>query len=337
MADYSVRTDVYNGPLDLLLFLIRRDEIDIYDIPVARVTKQYLEYVETLQVIDPNVAGDFLVMAATLMEVKSRMLLPRQETADGDEDLADPRMELVRQLLEYKAFKDVSFTLSEAAKQQAAKWPRSPAKTKPPPPGEVDIDDAQIWDLVAAFNKMMSAIGAGPATHDIVFDDTPISLHAVDIVDQIQAAGGSLSFAAIFEGRTRAEMIGLFLALLELIRQQRIRIAQPALFGEIRIELLSTDPLEVTAEWESTFHDAVLGGAAGTDDTTTEAPPDASIETLRDPDPDATSDDRDADDGPEDDVPYLDLDSIKTDIDIDAIIKEDAGASPATDQEPNDP
>src|SRR5262245_45202208 len=101
MPDYTVQTEVYNGPLDLLLYLIRRDEIDIYDIPISRVTEQYCRYVDTLSAIDPNVAGDFLVMAAMLMEIKSRMLLPRPVTEEGEsEDLSDPRLELVRQLLE---------------------------------------------------------------------------------------------------------------------------------------------------------------------------------------------------------------------------------------------
>lgn len=260
MADYQVRTDVYNGPLDLLLFLIKREEVDIYDIPVARVTQQYVEYIGMLRVIDPNVAGDFLVMAATLMEIKSRMLLPRQSVEDDEaEDLTDPRLELVRQLLEYKSFKDASFALGAAADAQSARWPRSPAKIKPAPPGEVDLDDAQIWDLVAAFNTLMTAIGVGPATHDVVFDDTPIALHATDIVDRLQAEGGQLSFEAIFHGRTKPEMIGLFLALLELMRQQRIRITQSTIFGEINIRLISAAPIEIGEEWESSFRSAILG------------------------------------------------------------------------------
>lgn len=276
MAEYQVRTDVYNGPLDLLLFLIRREEIDIYDIPVARVTQQYVEYVNLLRVIDPNVAGDFLVMAATLMEIKSRMLLPRQPAEDGDaEDLGDPRLELVQQLLEYKSFKDASFALGAAAEVQAARWPRYPAKVKPSPPGEVDLEDAQIWDLVAAFNTLMSAIGVGPATHDVVFDDTPIALHAADILDRLQAEGGELSFEAIFHGRTKAEMIGLFLALLELMRQQRIRITQSTIFGEIRIRLISADPIEVGEEWEASFRSAVLGNGESSDQRGMDPPSEA--------------------------------------------------------------
>lgn len=260
MPDYRVQTDVYNGPLDLLLYLIRRDEIDLYDIPVARVTEQYVEYVEMLKVIDPNVAGDFLVMATVLMEMKSRMLLPRPVAEDGEpEDLADPRLELVRQLLEYKKFKDASFELNRAAEVQAQRWPRVPARIKPPEPAEVDLDDVQIWDLVAAFNKIMSSIGAVQTTHDVVFDDTPISLHAADILDRLDRDGGSLSFDEIFAGRTKVEMIGLFLALLELMRQKRVRVTQEIPLDPIRIVLLSSEPIEVGEEWEPIIREAVLG------------------------------------------------------------------------------
>ncbi|MCG8409547.1 MAG: segregation/condensation protein A [Phycisphaerales bacterium] len=260
MTDYRVQTDVYNGPLDLLLYLIRRDEIDIYDIPVARVTEQYVEYVELLKVIDPNVAGDFLVMATVLMELKSRMLLPRPVVEDGEpEDLADPRLELVRQLLEYKKFKDASFELNRAADIQAQRWPRVPARFKPEGTGEVDLDDVQIWDLVASFNKIMSAIGAGQVTHDVVFDDTPISLHAADILDRLDREGGSLMFADIFVGRNKVEMIGLFLALLELMRQRRVRVTQEVPMDPIRINLLSPEPIEVGDEWKPAIHEALTG------------------------------------------------------------------------------
>jgi len=263
MSDYRIQTDVYNGPLDLLLYLIRRDEVDIYDIPVSRVTEQYCRYVELLKVIDPNVAGDFLVMATVLMEIKSRMLLPRPVTEDGEpDDLTDPRLELVHQLLEYKKFKDASFALGHAADLQAQRWPRFPARIKQEQPAEVDLDDVQIWDLVAAFNKIMVAIGAGQTTHDVVFDDTPISLHAADILDRLQSEGGVLTFDEVFAGRTRVEMIGLFLALLELMRQTRVSVTQESGQGPIKIKLLSSEPIETGEEWEPAFRRAVLDGDA---------------------------------------------------------------------------
>ena len=283
MSEYRVQTEVYNGPLDLLLYLIKRDEVDIYDIPVFRVTEQYCRYVELLKVIDPNVAGDFLVMATVLMEIKSRMLLPRQVAEDGEpDDLTDPRLELVHQLLEYKKFKDASFELGHAANLQAQRWPRSPGRIKQEQPTEVDLDDVQIWDLVAAFNKIMVAIGAGQTTHDVVFDDTPISLHAADILDRLQSEGGELTFEEIFVGRTRVEMIGLFLALLELMRQARVRVTQENGRGPVRIRLLSSEPIDIGDEWEPAFRRAALDGDATQGDAAAkDAHPEASPSDRR--------------------------------------------------------
>ena len=263
MPEYRVQTDIYHGPLDLLLYLIKRDEIDLYDIPVARITEQYCRYIEMLKVIDPNVAGDFLVMATVLMELKSRMLLPRP-VAEEDEpdDLTDPRLELVRQLLEYKKFKDASFELRDAQVEQTHRWPRVPARVAPPDAAEertTDLDDVQIWDLVAAFNSLMSSIGAGQAVHEVVMDDTPLATHAAAILEQLQREGGDLSFETLFTNRTRAEMIGMFLALLELMRQTRIRVIQESSHGRIVIHLLSAEPIEVGDTWGPAFHEAVLG------------------------------------------------------------------------------
>jgi segregation and condensation protein A len=160
---YRVKLDVYNGPLDLLLYLIRRDEVDIYDIPIAHVTEQYCRYVELLKELDPDLVGDFLVMAATLLELKSRMLLPTPPPEEGgaEQGLGDPRAELVRQLLQYKAFKDAAEQLRLSAAQQALRHPRSPVR---PEFGErkLDLEEVQIWHLLEAFSSLMSSIGKGP-------------------------------------------------------------------------------------------------------------------------------------------------------------------------------
>ncbi len=242
MQDYRVQLDIYQGPLDLLLYLIRRDEVDIYDIPIARITEQFVQYVGLLKEIDPNAVGDFLVMAATLLEIKSRMLLPKPPPEEGGEDLADPRLDLVRQLLEYKKYKDAAARLAEAAEERAMRYTRSPA-TRPAEGVEVELDDLQIWDLLTAFNNLMSAIGRPPTRHEVVYDDTPISLHAADIQDRLEREGGSLQFERIFEGRSKSEMIGLFLALLELIRQKRVRAEQDRPFGTIFVHLLDATPI----------------------------------------------------------------------------------------------
>lgn len=342
MTDYRVQTDVYSGPMELLLYLIKRDEVDLYDIPVSHITKQYLDHVEMLKFIDPNVAGEFLVMASVLMELKSRMLLPRPPVVEGeDEDLTDPRLELVRQLLEYKKFKDASFELQRAAEIHSQRYPRVPAKFLTTEPAEVDLDDVQIWDLVAAFNKVMASIGAGAATHDVVFDDTPISLHAADILDRLEREGGDLRFENIFLGRRKPEMIGLFLALLELMRQARVRVVQEQPSHPIQVKLLSAEPISIGAEWGEAFETAVLGSEL----TPATVGGDDNVTSQSANDDDASSAESTAGDGVHPSEPMsvsaeaiafenmefdedidasalAELDAIKTDLDVDAILTE---------------
>jgi segregation and condensation protein A len=250
LSEYTVTLDVYNGPLDLLLFLIRREEVDIHDIPISRVTEQYLQYVSILERLDPEATSEFLVLAATLAEIKSRMLLPHPPPEEeGQEEFADPRMELVRQLLAYKAFKDAARRLEGAATVQGMRFPRVPAAS----PGietehEIELDHVEIWDLFDAFRRLLEQIGQASPFHEVRIDETPLALHAEDITDAILRAGGVLEFAAIFLGRGVGEAIGLFLALLEMIRQRRARVSQDAPFGPILIHLLDESPIEVRAE-----------------------------------------------------------------------------------------
>ena len=254
MSDYRVSLDVYHGPLDLLLFLIRREEVDLYDIPIARITEQYVAYVELLRTIDPDSIGEFLVLAATLMELKSRMLLPRPPVEEMEEDFSDPRLELVRQLLEYKKFKDAARNLEESAAQQALRHPRHPAL----PPEDLDaieLENLQVWDLFEAFNRLLEQTGKRLAIHEVTVDDTPMALHAEDIADALEHADGILRFEKIFAGRWGAGMIGLFLALLELIRQQRIRVSQDDPLGPILLHLIDGPPPDKPAEDEATAND----------------------------------------------------------------------------------
>ena len=244
MKDYRVDLDVYNGPLDLLLFLIRREEVDIHDIPISRITGQFVEYVNLLEQIDPNLVGDFLVMAATLMEIKSRMLLPKPPAEEvEEEDFSDPRLELVRQLLEYKTYKDAARKLGVSAEIQQLKRPRRPQEIETGPT-EVDIEDVQVWDLLEAFSRLLEQTGKRSSTHDVIYDDTPISLHAADVIDSLSRRGGRQNFEEIFEGRTKSQMIGLFLAVLELVRKKRVRVAQEQNFATIALVLLDDSPIE---------------------------------------------------------------------------------------------
>jgi segregation and condensation protein A len=248
--EYRVELDVYNGPLDLLLYLIKKDELDIYDIPIARITDSYIKYVEMLKRIsgdglDINVAGDFLVLAATLIEIKSAILLPKPPAPPGEEgssaaaELADPRYELVQKLLEYKKFKDTAAALEHQQHLHENRFPRFPAKPQgqsdEPPP--VDLEEVQVWDLLGAFNRLMQEVGIRkPRDHEIVYDDTPIDLHAADIEDRLMREGKLTLRALIIGRKSKSEMIGVFLALLELIREKKSLVHQAEALGELVIE-----------------------------------------------------------------------------------------------------
>lgn len=261
-TDYRVQLDIFSGPLDLLLYLIRRDELDIQDIPIARVTEQYLDYVRLLEQLDPNTAGDFLVMASTLVELKSRALLPTPPLEPLDES-DDPRVMLVRQLLEYRRFKDAARALGTAADERAARFIRRPADL-PPELAGVELEEVVIWDLVAAFGKVMSAIGQGPGLREIRYDDTPIEMYIRAIIDLLEFER-TTNFQKLFADRKdRAEIVGYFLALLELIRRQQVRAEQDKIGGVIYLFLLEevTDESEPEAQARNT-HDGRPGPEQG--------------------------------------------------------------------------
>jgi segregation and condensation protein A len=230
LAGYRVDLDIFAGPLDLLLYLVRKEEVDIYDIPIAKITDQYIRYIEMLKSLDIDLAGDFLIMAATLMEIKSAMLLPKAEPDKlQDEALTDPRAELIRQLLEYKKYKDAANLLNAAADKHSERFARPDNimdRLRPDPEPQLDVEQVSIWDLLEAFDAICKATGAvGDLRH--IKDDTPIDLYQIEILHRLQTEG-PMAFERIFESKpSRAMMIGLFLALLELIRE-RLVWAEPA-------------------------------------------------------------------------------------------------------------
>jgi segregation and condensation protein A len=227
--------------------LVRKEEVDIYDISIAKITDQYLHYIEMLRSLDIDVAGDFLVMAATLMHIKSAMLLPKAEPEQfEDEDLNDPRAELIRQLLEYKKFKDAANLLSETAERHSERFPRPDSvieRLSPDAEPEIDIEQVSVWDLLEAFDSIMKATGSVADTRHIK-DDTPIDLYQIEILHRLQAEG-PMTFQRLFESRTsRIVMIGLFLALLELIREKLIWAEQPTSSSTIYLRPLTDEPAE---------------------------------------------------------------------------------------------
>ena len=261
---YRVRLDVFTGPLDLLLYLIRRDELDIQDVPIAHITEQYLQHVRLLEQLDPNVAGEFLVMAATLLELKSRALLPSPPLEAAADEIEDPRSTLVRQLLEYKRFKDAAAALGTAADERTKRYVRRPAELPPDLQG-VELEEVQVWDLLEAFGRVMTAIGQGPYRHEVRYDETPLELHAAEILALLEQEGPTTFQVLFADSLERAEIIGRFLALLELIRAQRVRAEQDRNFGTIYLFLLeevqeSEAPISLEAELVTGHSETSPGG-----------------------------------------------------------------------------
>ncbi len=233
---YKLKLDMFEGPLDLLLYLIKKDDIDIYDIPIAKVTEQYLEYIEMMKMLDLEIVGEFLVMAATLIQIKSKMLLPPDPSEVAEEDL-DPRDELVRRLLEYKKFKEVAedLKLKESARQDLFIRNPDPAKTQ-----EL-IEDAKevfyevsLFDLITSLSKMLSQAKESP-TYDIKQEEYTVEEKIHDIL-HLMVSRTKVKFTELFSKATsKSEIIVTFMAILELIRLKEIVALQNALFDEIEI------------------------------------------------------------------------------------------------------
>lgn len=228
--NYLVRLDAFHGPLDLLLHLVKREEVDVCDVPLAAVADQFLEHLRVMTELDVEAAGDFLVVAATLMEIKSRSLVPADEVPEGEEDGPDPRKELVRQLLEYRRFKDAARLLEEQAEAHSAKLARQPGEE--PARGEPAVRAVELWDLVSAFARLLRETQASKP-QAVVTDDTPQSVYEDQIRDRLRREL-RVSFVDLFTPpHHRPRLIGLFLAALELVRRFEVWVEQPDAFGEI--------------------------------------------------------------------------------------------------------
>jgi len=236
-ADYKVKLEVFEGPLDLLLYLIKKEEVDIYDIPIERITNQYMEYLTLMQMLNLEVAGEFLVMAATLMYIKSRMLLPAdQQVTDTELDEGeDPRWELIRQLVEYKKFKDAALQLGQREEEQAQVFSRQNPETGLELDGEVPLAEVGIFDLISAFNEVLKKASARADFHEIFEERFTVSDKIEEILYTLRDQAG-LMFSELFAlAQSRAEIVVTFLALLELIRLKRLRVKQEEPFGEIHV------------------------------------------------------------------------------------------------------
>lgn len=230
---FRVDLATFRGPLDLLLYLVRKHELDIVDIPIATVTEQFIAYLEVIEQLDVNAVGDFLEMASTLVEIKSRMVLPHGD--EVEEPLDDPRQELVRQLLEYKKFKDAASMLDERGRAWQERYPRLSDDL---PPRQIDlaekpIREVEMWDLVAAVGRVLKEHQRATTPSNIVYDETPIHVFMSRIRARV-SAGRKLPLGELFEaGMHKSTVIGIFLAILELVRHHSVEAEQDALFGEI--------------------------------------------------------------------------------------------------------
>lgn len=230
--DFRVDLNMFRGPLDLLLYLVRKHELEIVDIPISLITDQYLEYLAIVEKLDVNAVGDFLAVASLLIEIKSQQVLPRADEIEGDLD--DPREELVRRLLEYKKYRDAASILEERSRQWQQRFSRlsNDLPVRERDLSEEPIHEVELWDLVSAFGRIIREQELVRPSN-IVYDDTPIRVYMARIDAQLRERR-SLAFSELFDASMhKSRLVGLFLAVLELVRHQRVCVEQNDLFGEI--------------------------------------------------------------------------------------------------------
>jgi segregation and condensation protein A len=233
--EYKVQLEVFEGPLDLLLYLIKKDELDIYDIPIERITTQYIQYIDLMRMLDLNIAGEFIVMAATLMMIKSRMLLPPEERAAlEEEEEEDPRWDLVRQLVEYKKFKDAAMHLEGLEERQSDVFGRGSDAATLGPASDVSLHDVSIFDLISAFNDVLKKVK--PEELKEIFAERYTVAEKIDAIMNMIKTSDRILFSSLFINvGSRYEIVCTFLAVLELIRLKQIVAQQEKSFGEILI------------------------------------------------------------------------------------------------------
>jgi len=236
MSEYHINLNIYHGPMDLLLYLVRKEEVDIHAVPISKITQQYIKHVELLQELDPDISGEFLVMASTLIEIKTRAMLPSPIEEEGsDEDLADPRIDLVRQLLQYKQFKDAAQDLEALAEERSLQFHRQSYDIGRED-DEIELEDLHVWDLFEAFSSIMDAVGKLPVCKQIAYDETPQEIHQAEILDRVEKMG-TVTFISLFEGiDNRTELCGIFLAVLELVRTKKISVKTIGKGPDLQIE-----------------------------------------------------------------------------------------------------
>jgi segregation and condensation protein A len=237
MAEYKVKFEVFEGPLDLLLYLIKKEEVDIYEVNLTKLATQFIEYIETMRLLDLEIAGEFLVMASTLMYIKSRELLPveQQVQVEGDDEGEDPRWELIRQLVEYKKFKDAASKLQSLEIARENTFPRLPIKPDFEAERPAAKPEVSIFDLLNAVNTVLQRFTKRDDPRDIFEDKWTVS-EKIELVMKALTERGRVTFSELFaQAASRSEVVCTFLALLELIRLKQLVCIQPEPFAEIEV------------------------------------------------------------------------------------------------------
>ncbi len=237
MSENKVQLEIFEGPLDLLLYLVKKEEVDIYEVNLTKIATQFIEYVEVMKELDLDIAGEFLVMAATLMYIKSRELLPKNQQVEAgeEEDEEDPRWELIRQLVEYKKFKDAAARLQEREFQQEQIYARVPARPEFAVETPNVRPEVSIFDLVNAVSAILKRYAQREEARDVFEDKWTVS-EKIEFVAGLARERGRLRFSELFESAaSRIEVVVTFLALLELIRLKQLRIEQQEAFAEMEI------------------------------------------------------------------------------------------------------
>lgn len=237
---YKIHLDVFEGPVDLLLYFIKRDEINIYDIPIMKITRDYLEYLDLMTTLNLQIAGEFVAMAAMLMRIKAQMLIPRVREAVENEEMEDPRSELVQRLLEYRYFKEIGGELQKLEARHAGEFPRRPDWSYID--HDIQPEDAlshvSLFDILNAFRQVMDRLPADSVPHEVNVESTNIT-EQIDFIYSHLNREPRVNFSTLVRSiRSKVVLIVTVIAILELMRTQRVRVTQNGIFDDFTIENL---------------------------------------------------------------------------------------------------
>lgn len=237
MTDYKVHLEVFEGPLDLLLYLVKKAEVDIYHIPIVEITDQYLKYLELMKMLDLEIAGEFLWMASNLIYIKSKMLLPPEERQEEEEEEElDPKAELIRQLIEYKKFKEAAGALEKLEETRRLYFPREAVVTEETSEQNLDLGSVSLFDLLSAFSEVLQKVQVREDLRRIFEEEVSVD-DKIDFIEKTVSQTESFHFRELFaQASSRMEIIATFLALLELIRLKKVKVFQKQSFEDILIQ-----------------------------------------------------------------------------------------------------